>query len=345
MRSQPSPEAHSSLDRDNYDLRHVTANVVAVVPLANAMLMPLMVCFAKAWAEPIVILLGVLMDAAVGSAVLRPHVNKLPPIVLMACAVPWNALTALVRGVVPMRLNAIGSLQVVRLALLKRFFADMQKWEQSPEIAIAPYSRVLFIFVNLAYLVVLLMWIGAIWWAWGEVYGFGSEKDWGPTEAMSKKPLVDCCLAALYWAYRTVLLGEMKGEAKSRGEVLASMLFSFVGVILLATFIGIIGSLITDLNLIDRMKREKLKTMQGYMDYIKMPKDFQLEVMQHIANQWEHGHGLNAGGFLSQLTVSLKHRVAMHMHEGFTSKVPFLQVRSRLHHAINRVTYSIQHSS
>jgi hypothetical protein len=46
------------------------------------------------------------------------------------------------------------------------------------------------------------------------------------------------------------------------------------------------SSLITDLNLIDRMKREKLKTIQGYMNYIKMPHDFQLEVMQHIANQW-----------------------------------------------------------
>ena len=37
-----------------------------------------------------------------------------------------------------------------------------------------------------------------IWWAWGEAYGFGSEKDWGPTEAMSKKNLFDSCLAALY---------------------------------------------------------------------------------------------------------------------------------------------------
>ena len=33
----------------------------------------------------------------------------------------------------------------------------------------------------------------------------------------------------------------MKGEPKSRGELLLSMLFSFIGIILLATFIGIIG--------------------------------------------------------------------------------------------------------
>ena len=79
-----------------------------------------------------------LMDAASYSAVSRPHTSKLPRLVLVASAVPWNGLTAVAHYLSP-SLSSIGAVQVVRMALLKRFLAEVHEWEQSPEIALAPY--------------------------------------------------------------------------------------------------------------------------------------------------------------------------------------------------------------
>jgi hypothetical protein len=79
-----------------------------------------------------------LMDAASYSAVYRPHTSKLPRLILVASAVPWNGLTAVAHYLSP-SLSSIGAVQVVRMALLKRFLAEVHEWEQSPEIALAPY--------------------------------------------------------------------------------------------------------------------------------------------------------------------------------------------------------------
>jgi hypothetical protein len=69
------------------------------------------------------------------------HARRRAPTQRRRCAARrrWNGLTALVHHVVSARLSAIGLAQVVRLTLLKRFLADVHEWEQSPEIALAPY--------------------------------------------------------------------------------------------------------------------------------------------------------------------------------------------------------------
>ena len=46
----------------------------------------------------------------------------------------------------------------------------------------------------------------------------------------------------------------------------------------MATFVGMIGSIIMNTNAIDRIKREKLQTLESYMNYLNLDKQVQIEV-------------------------------------------------------------------
>ncbi len=121
-------------------------------------------------------------------------------------------------------------------------------------------------------------------------------------------------LLSLYWSTLTLTtIGELPGPVRDAEYVF--VIFDFlVGVIIFATIVGMVGGIITNMNMRRAEFQEKLDNLKQYMCYRRVGQVLQDRVIKCFDYQWTNNQTLNEEKILQSLPSKLQAEIAIHVH-------------------------------
>ncbi len=165
----------------------------------------------------------------------------------------------------------------------------------------------------------IIHWNACFYFLISEAIGFGSDS-WvypalsdanGTTDFAS---LTRQYLFSFYWSTLTLTtIGELPGPVTDAEYVF--VIFDFlIGVLIFATIVGMVGGIITNMNLRRAEFQENLDNLKQFMRYRHVGKDLQDRVIKWFDYQWTTNQTLNEEKILQSLPNKLQAEIAIHVH-------------------------------
>lgn len=237
---------------------------------------------------------------------IRSHSFKLDVLSLL----PFDLLY-LIPAVGPGRV-IVRLLRILRLHRMIQFFARTESRTNFPN---------LFRITTLVlYITLIIHWNACFYFLISEAIGFGSDTWVYPTmnstngtsnefASLSRQYLV-----SFYWSTLTLTtIGEVPGPVTDAEHVF--VIFDFlVGVLIFATIVGMVGGIITNINIRRTEFQSRLDNIKQYMRYRNVGKDLQARVIMWFDYLWTNNHSLDEQEILQSLPDKLKAEIAIHVH-------------------------------
>lgn len=182
------------------------------------------------------------------------------------------------------------------------------------------YPNFFRVFILIIYITLIIHWNGCIYFLISENIGFGNDTwvypalldDEGNTTAYAS--LSRQYLFSFYWSTLTLTtIGELPGP-RTDGEFAFVIVDFMVGVLIFATIVGMVGSIISNMNIRRIDFQRRLDNIKHYMRYRSVGKPLQRRVIKWFDYLWSNHHSLNEEEILSSLPDKLKAEIAMHVH-------------------------------
>ncbi|KAG7484169.1 hypothetical protein MATL_G00046370 [Megalops atlanticus] len=176
------------------------------------------------------------------------------------------------------------------------------------------------------YILVIIHWNACIYFAISKSLGFGSDT-WvypnitNPEYSSLTRSYVYC----LYWSTLTLTtIGEM--PAPARDEEYLFVVFDFlVGVLIFATIVGNVGSMISNMNATRAEFQARIDAIKHYMQFRKVSKELETRVIKWFDYLWTNKKAVDEQEVLKNLPNKLRAEIAINVHLETLKKVRIFQ--------------------
>uniref|UniRef100_A0A8C4P3X2 Cyclic nucleotide gated channel subunit alpha 2 n=1 Tax=Dromaius novaehollandiae TaxID=8790 RepID=A0A8C4P3X2_DRONO len=176
------------------------------------------------------------------------------------------------------------------------------------------------------YILVIIHWNACIYYAISKAIGFG-EDTWvypnvtDPEYGYLTREYVYC----LYWSTLTLTtIGETPPPV--RDEEYLFVIFDFlIGVLIFATIVGNVGSMISNMNATRAEFQAKIDAIKHYMQFRKVSKDMETKVIKWFDYMWTNKKAVDEREVLKNLPDKLRAEIAINVHLETLKKVRIFQ--------------------
>ncbi|KAM6061338.1 cyclic nucleotide-gated channel alpha-2 [Chlamydotis macqueenii] len=176
------------------------------------------------------------------------------------------------------------------------------------------------------YILIIIHWNACIYYAISKAIGFG-EDTWvypnvtDPEYGYLTREYVYC----LYWSTLTLTtIGETPPPV--RDEEYLFVIFDFlIGVLIFATIVGNVGSMISNMNATRAEFQAKIDAVKHYMQFRKVSKDIETKVIKWFDYLWTNKKAVDEREVLKNLPDKLRAEIAINVHLETLKKVKIFQ--------------------
>ncbi|XP_067348641.1 cyclic nucleotide gated channel subunit alpha 2b [Channa argus] len=212
-------------------------------------------------------------------------------------------------------------LRLNRLLRFPRMFEFFDRTETRTN-----YPNIFRISILVLYILVIIHWNACIYFAISKSLGFGSDT-WvfpnitDPNYSSLSWSYVYC----LYWSTLTLTtIGEM--PAPVRDEEYLFVVFDFlVGVLIFATIVGNVGSMIANMNATRADFQAQIDAIKHYMQFRKVSKELETRVIKWFDYLWTNKKAVDEQEVLKNLPNKLRAEIAINVHLETLKKVRIFQ--------------------
>ncbi|XP_072900199.1 cyclic nucleotide-gated channel cone photoreceptor subunit alpha isoform X1 [Hemitrygon akajei] len=172
------------------------------------------------------------------------------------------------------------------------------------------------------YILIIIHWNGCIYYAISKSIGFGVDT-WvypnisHPEYGRLSRKYIYC----LYWSTLTLTtIGETPPPVKDE-EFLFVVIDFLVGVLIFATIVGNVGSMISNMNASRAEFQSKIDAIKQYMQFRKVSKDLEVRIIKWFDYLWINKKSINEKEVLKNLPDKLKAEIAINVHLETLKKV------------------------
>ncbi|XP_014391900.1 PREDICTED: cyclic nucleotide-gated cation channel alpha-3 isoform X1 [Myotis brandtii] len=176
------------------------------------------------------------------------------------------------------------------------------------------------------YILVIIHWNACIYFAISKFIGFGTDSWVYPNISnpeygrLSRKYIY-----SLYWSTLTLTtIGETPPPVKDE-EYLFVVVDFLVGVLIFATIVGNVGSMISNMNASRTEFQAKIDAIKQYMQLRKVTKDLETRVIRWFDYLWANRKTVDEREVLKSLPDKLKAEIAINVHLDTLKKVRIFQ--------------------
>ncbi|XP_068104186.1 cyclic nucleotide-gated channel alpha-2 [Hyperolius riggenbachi] len=188
------------------------------------------------------------------------------------------------------------------------------------------YPNIFRIFNLVLYILLIIHWNACIYYAISKVIGFG-EDTWvypnvtDPNYGYLTREYVYC----LYWSTLTLTtIGETPPPVTDT-EYLFVIFDFLVGVLIFATIVGNVGSMISNMNATRAEFQAKIDAIKHYMQFRKVSKDLEAKVIRWFDYLWTNKKTVDDKEVLKNLPDKLRAEIAINVHLDTLKKVRIFQ--------------------
>uniref|UniRef100_A0A8C4N211 Cyclic nucleotide gated channel subunit alpha 3 n=1 Tax=Eptatretus burgeri TaxID=7764 RepID=A0A8C4N211_EPTBU len=172
------------------------------------------------------------------------------------------------------------------------------------------------------YILVIIHWNACIFYAISKAIGFGTDTWVYPNTShpeygrLSRKYIY-----SLYWSTLTLTtIGET--PAPVHDSEFTFVVFDFlVGVLIFATIVGNVGSMISNMNAARAEFQAKVDAIKQYMQFRHVSKDLEARIIKWFDYLWQNKKSVDEKEVLKSLPDKLKAEIAINVHLGTLKKV------------------------
>ncbi|XP_006001372.1 cyclic nucleotide-gated olfactory channel [Latimeria chalumnae] len=176
------------------------------------------------------------------------------------------------------------------------------------------------------YILIIIHWNGCIYFAISKSIGFGTDS-WvypnisNPEFGYLTREYIYC----LYWSTLTLTtIGETPPPVTD--EEYLFVVFDFLaGVLIFATIVGNVGSMISNMNASRAEFQAKIDSIKHYMQFRKVSKDMEAKVIRWFDYLWTNKKTVDEREVLKNLPDKLKAEIAINVHLETLKKVRIFQ--------------------
>ncbi|XP_045627776.1 cyclic nucleotide-gated cation channel alpha-3 isoform X2 [Ursus americanus] len=176
------------------------------------------------------------------------------------------------------------------------------------------------------YILIIIHWNACIYFAISKFIGFGTDSWVYPNISnpeygrLSRKYIY-----SLYWSTLTLTtIGETPPPVKDE-EYLFVVIDFLVGVLIFATIVGNVGSMISNMNASRAEFQAKIDSIKQYMQFRKVTKDLETRVIRWFDYLWANKKTVDEKEVLKSLPDKLKAEIAINVHLDTLKKVRIFQ--------------------
>ncbi|XP_019381151.1 PREDICTED: cyclic nucleotide-gated cation channel alpha-3 isoform X1 [Gavialis gangeticus] len=176
------------------------------------------------------------------------------------------------------------------------------------------------------YILIIIHWNACIYFAISKMIGFGTDSWVYPNIShpeygrLSRKYIY-----SLYWSTLTLTtIGETPPPVKDE-EFLFVVIDFLVGVLIFATIVGNVGSMISNMNASRAEFQAKIDSIKQYMHFRKVSKDLEARVIKWFDYLWTNKKTVDEKEVLKSLPDKLKAEIAINVHLDTLKKVRIFQ--------------------
>ncbi|XP_029375692.1 cyclic nucleotide gated channel subunit alpha 2b [Echeneis naucrates] len=176
------------------------------------------------------------------------------------------------------------------------------------------------------YILVIIHWNACIYYAISKSLGFGSDTWVFPnTSRPEYASLTRSYVYCLYWSTLTLTtIGEM--PAPVRDEEYLFVVFDFlVGVLIFATIVGNVGSMIANMNATRAEFQARIDAIKHYMHFRKVSRELETRVIKWFDYLWTNKKAVDEQEVLKNLPNKLRAEIAINVHLETLKKVRIFQ--------------------
>ncbi|XP_038604229.1 cyclic nucleotide-gated olfactory channel [Tachyglossus aculeatus] len=176
------------------------------------------------------------------------------------------------------------------------------------------------------YILIIIHWNACIYFAISKSIGFGTDS-WvypnvtDPTYGYLAREYIYC----LYWSTLTLTtIGETPPPV-SDAEYLFVIFDFLVGVLIFATIVGNVGSMISNMNATRAEFQAKIDAIKHYMHFRKVSKEMEAKVIKWFDYLWTNKKSVDEREVLKSLPDKLRAEIAINVHLATLKKVRIFQ--------------------
>ncbi|KAL1130950.1 hypothetical protein AAG570_012191 [Ranatra chinensis] len=163
-------------------------------------------------------------------------------------------------------------------------------------------------------IIVLIHWNACFYFAISYAIGFGSD-NWvynltGPKNSTLSRQYI----YSFYWSTLTLTTIGETPQPENDIEYLFVVADFLAGVLIFATIVGNIGSMISNMNVARVEFQNKMDGVKQYMAFRRVSMELQARVIRWFAYTWANKQALDEDRVLSALPDKLKAEIAIHVH-------------------------------
>ncbi|XP_015685276.1 cyclic nucleotide-gated cation channel alpha-3 [Protobothrops mucrosquamatus] len=208
-----------------------------------------------------------------------------------------------------------------RLLRLPRLFEFFDRTETRTN-----YPNIFRIGNLVLYILIIIHWNACIYFAISKLIGFGTDSWVYPNIShpehgrLSRKYIY-----SLYWSTLTLTtIGETPPPVKDEEYLFVVMDF-LVGVLIFATIVGNVGSMISNMNASRTEFQAKVDSIKQYLQFRKVTKDLEARVIKWFDYLWTNKKTVEETKVLRYLPDKLKAEIAINVHMDTLRKVRIFQ--------------------
>ncbi|XP_004633305.1 cyclic nucleotide-gated cation channel alpha-3 [Octodon degus] len=176
------------------------------------------------------------------------------------------------------------------------------------------------------YILIIIHWNACVYFAISKFIGFGTDSWVYPNISkpefgrLSRKYIY-----SLYWSTLTLTtIGETPPPVKDE-EYLFVVIDFLVGILIFATIVGNVGSMISNMNASRAEFQAKIDSIKQYMQFRKVTKDLETRVIRWFDYLWANRKTVDEKEVLKSLPDKLKAEIAINVHLDTLRKVRIFQ--------------------
>ncbi|XP_065557093.1 cyclic nucleotide-gated cation channel subunit A-like isoform X1 [Artemia franciscana] len=177
----------------------------------------------------------------------------------------------------------------------------------------------------ITFLLIIIHWNACIYFGVSNAIGFGSD-EWVVKDLVAEnKTLSSQYIYAFFWSTLTLTTIGETPPPELEIEYIFTIVDLMIGVLIFATIVGNIGSMITNMNAARTEFQNKMDGIKQYMEFRKVSKELEDRVIKWFDYLWSNKQSLNEEEILGTLPDKLKAEIAIHVHLDTLKKVKIFQ--------------------
>ncbi|XP_016321311.1 cyclic nucleotide-gated cation channel-like [Sinocyclocheilus anshuiensis] len=188
------------------------------------------------------------------------------------------------------------------------------------------YPNIFRIWNLVLYILVIIHWNACIFYAISKSLGFGSDQWVYPNISSTEEgALRRSYIYCFYWSTLTLTtIGEMPPPV--RDEEYVFVVFDFlVGVLIFATIVGNVGSMISNMNATRAEFQARIDAIKHYMHFRKVSRHLETRVIKWFDFLWTNQKAVDEQEVLKNLPDKLRAEIAINVHLSTLKKVRIFQ--------------------